>query len=207
MIRYSLKRLTNPAFDAVTIDRARQQCNVSHNEDNQFLKSCLLAAQAYIEKALECTIGESNWLLTLDRFPASNAPLPIPMWPVKEVTAVRYTDTNGVEQTLSLASITQPASEGRFQMCSVDWQAWPIVRHNPNSVEIEFTAGWSGREDVPPQITQAILMLVAHWYENRESVLIGQTSKEIEFATTALIESIRPGDDVVSDQLGEDYYP
>lgn len=207
MIRYSIKRLTNPTFEAVNIEKARAQCNVSHREDDQFLKSCILAAQAYIEKALECCIAESNWLLTLDRFPASNAPLPIPLWPVQEVTAIRYVDTAGADQTLNTETqTTQPASEGRFQLCNVDWEAWPICKHNPNSVEIEFTAGWESREKIPPQITHAILMLVSHWYENRESVIIGQTSKEIEFATTALIESVRPGDDMVSDQLGESYY-
>jgi len=44
---------------------------------------------------------------------------------------------------------------------------------------------------LPKPIYQAMLMLIAHWYENREAVLIGRPSKEIEFAVTNLIAPYR----------------
>jgi hypothetical protein len=46
---------------------------------------------------------------------------------------------------------------------------------------------------VPTQIRHAILMLVAHWYDRRESVLTGSISKEVEFGVKSLLDSCRWG--------------
>ena len=45
-----------------------------------------------------------------------------------------------------------------------------------NGVEIDFVAGHGDAPaDVPPPIRQALLLLIAHWYEHREPVEIGAT--------------------------------
>ena len=40
-------------------------------------------------------------------------------------------------------------------------------------------------------IKQAMLMTIAHWYEHRESVVVGVVSKEIEEGTWRLIQPYR----------------
>ncbi|MCK3656237.1 hypothetical protein A4G19_15640 [Pasteurellaceae bacterium Macca] len=40
-------------------------------------------------------------------------------------------------------------------------------------------------------IRQAMLMTIAHWYENREAVFTGAITKEIEFGTWRLIQPYR----------------
>lgn len=40
-------------------------------------------------------------------------------------------------------------------------------------------------------IKQAMLMLIGHWYEHRESVVIGATTKEIELGVWRLIQPYR----------------
>lgn len=40
-------------------------------------------------------------------------------------------------------------------------------------------------------IKQAMLMTIAHWYEHRESVVVGVTSKEIEEGVWRLIQPYR----------------
>lgn len=47
--------------------------------------------------------------------------------------------------------------------------------------------------DVPASVRQAALMLVNHWYVNRSAVLVGATSKELEFATSHLLHFYRVG--------------
>lgn len=46
-----------------------------------------------------------------------------------------------------------------------------------------------GQQAMPATIRRAILMLVAHWDENRSAVLTGTISKEVEFAVKALLDS------------------
>ncbi|HDR1425108.1 head-tail connector protein [Pasteurella multocida] len=45
---------------------------------------------------------------------------------------------------------------------------------------------------INPSIQQAMLMIIAHWYEHRESVVLGSvTSKEIEDGAWRLIQPFR----------------
>jgi hypothetical protein len=44
---------------------------------------------------------------------------------------------------------------------------------------------WAAPED----IKQAVRMLVAHWYLNREAVVVGSTSAEVEIAVRALLRA------------------
>jgi hypothetical protein len=44
---------------------------------------------------------------------------------------------------------------------------------------------------VPQAIKQAALLLVGHWYANREAVSIGESVAEIPLAATALLEPFR----------------
>jgi hypothetical protein len=46
---------------------------------------------------------------------------------------------------------------------------------------------------VPAAIRHAILMLVAYWYDNRSTVLVGSISKQLEFAVESLLSSQKWG--------------
>jgi uncharacterized phiE125 gp8 family phage protein len=205
VIRYGVKKLTSSSFAVATVEQARNQCNVSHREDDSFLKAAIAAAGQYIERQLECSIGASAYTITLDRFPVGSAPLPLPIWPIAEITAIRYVDSENEEQTLSLSTIATPANDGRTAMARKNWEPWPTTKRTPNAVEVDVTAGWSNANAIPAPLVQCALMLVAHWYLNRESVTIGHVSREMEFSVNALLDCMRPGDDITSDQLGGDY--
>jgi uncharacterized phiE125 gp8 family phage protein len=205
VIRYATKTTETATFEAVTVEQARNQCNVSHREDDQFLRAAILAAQSFIEKQLECVICLQTVQFRFDRFPSKATPLPLPLFPIQEVESVSYINPDSIATTLDLAKVVQPQSFGKYEIRLTDWEYWPQVRSTPNAVTVTTLAGWQSPETIPAAIKQAILLLVGHWYLNRESVIVGQTSKEIEFATSMLLESMRPGENELSDQLGEGF--
>ena len=45
--------------------------------------------------------------------------------------------------------------------------------------------------DVPPALDQAVLMLVGHWYENREASLVGTTTETLPLGFTDIVNSYR----------------
>jgi hypothetical protein len=122
----------------------------------------------------------------------------LPYSPVKAVKSMRYIDPTGAAVTLNqdtdfiLDRISEPA-----RLFPKAGQFWPADLYVPNSVEIIFTAGYdpdpaatpdthnvtatppSQQPDsivvlaVPQTIRTAILMLVNHWYYNREPVAPG----------------------------------
>ena len=66
----------------------------------------------------------------------------------------------------------------------------PSVYAREDAVQVEYVVGYEDG-DCPDSLRLAVLSLAAHFYENRESVLVGTVSKEIEMATTALCSPYR----------------
>jgi uncharacterized phiE125 gp8 family phage protein len=50
-----------------------------------------------------------------------------------------------------------------------------------------------GYATAPEDICHALLMLIAHWYENRATVNVGNITSELPFAVNALISNHRRG--------------
>ena len=39
-------------------------------------------------------------------------------------------------------------------------------------IEVEFVTGYGGADDVPSDIKHAMKMLIGHWFEDRENIVI-----------------------------------
>jgi len=66
-------------------------------------------------------------------------------------------------------------------------KVWPTATlYTVNPIKIRYVAGYT---TIPISIKQSMLLLIGHWYANREAVLVGQgtMSKEIEFAVKSLL--------------------
>jgi uncharacterized phage protein (predicted DNA packaging) len=51
-----------------------------------------------------------------------------------------------------------------------------------------ITDEWPVRDDIPTDLTICALMLISHWYVNREVQTAGQLGNEVNFAISALID-------------------
>lgn len=53
----------------------------------------------------------------------------------------------------------------------------------------KVTEKWPFRDDIPEELTVACLMIIAHWYDNRQIQTAGTLGDEIKFAVTAIIDA------------------
>lgn len=60
-----------------------------------------------------------------------------------------------------------------------------------SDIYVLLTAGWATAADVPGNLKQAIRMLVAHWYENRETVVVGTITSEVQFGVDQLLQPLK----------------
>jgi uncharacterized phiE125 gp8 family phage protein len=196
----SLTRATQPVVEPVTLTEAKAHLRVDNDIDNAYVMGLVGSARGWVEEYLDRTLVHTQWTMRLDGFPPNgmdNIELPRPpMATAAAVTAVAITYT-----TESGAVVVFPSNEYRVDRHSTPGgisplfdQAWPVHRRDENAVVITWWGGYGedGRS-VPMQIRHAILMLVAHWYDRRESVLTGSISKEIEFGVHSLLDSCRWG--------------
>jgi uncharacterized phiE125 gp8 family phage protein len=111
--------------------------------------------------------------------------------PLQSVTHVKYYDADNVLQTLSSSVYTLPAFHEPALLMRVQSESWPGVYLREDAVQIEYVTGATSAAAIPQPLTQAVLLLVGHWYEQREAVLMGTISKETELAVSALCAPYR----------------
>ena len=66
------------------------------------------------------------------------------------------------------------------------------MRPQAETITVTFDAGYGSQAgSAPKPLHQAILMLVAHWFQNRETVNVGNIVTELDYAVKALLQRYR----------------
>jgi len=176
-----------PAVEPVTVDEVKSFLRIDHDDENSLLASLITSSRLQIEAALDLALITQSWSWTFDSWPKGNV-LELPIGFVRSVEAVRITARDG---TVNEVSPDQFVLEGgrippRLLSKSGDW---PKPGIPALGIEIAFTAGFGSEpSDVPEPIRQALLMLVAHWYEHRDPAEIGGAATRIPEAVSALLK-------------------
>ncbi len=182
----SLKLITPPATEPITLLEAKRHLRVDVTDDDTLITSIITAAREYCETFQNRAYITQTWEMTLDSFPTM--PLKIPKPPLQSVDSIKYTDQNGVETLFDAANYVVDADSEPGRIALAPGVSWPSVTLKPiGGVKIRFTAGYGDAAKVPMMAKQAMLLLIGHWYEHREAVVTGSISKEIEFAVHALL--------------------
>jgi len=198
-VRYrSLKRLTDPAVEPLTLAETKTHLRVEHDADDGLIGSLIQAAREYAEEYLDVTLIHTQWQITFDLFPAH---IELPRPPV--AVAAGFTDVTLTYTTDKQTGVTLPANEYRVDRDSrpgvlrpLYGDSWPSHLADYNSVSVSWWAGFGADGSaVPRRIRHAMLMLCTHLYEHRSSVLSGQgfIASEMPQGLKMLLDSARWG--------------
>jgi uncharacterized phiE125 gp8 family phage protein len=196
----SLVRQTAPAVEPVTLAEAKAHLRVDTADDDTYITGLIRAAREWCEQYLDRTLVNTQWVMRFDRFPPDGThdielPRP-PMVASGTATAVALTFTyeNGTTATYSTASYRVDRASTPGAVKTLYGQAWPAHLQDDNSISVTWWGGYGpSGSDVPQSIRHAMLMLVAFWYDNRSTVLVGSISKQLEFAVESLLSSQKWG--------------
>ena len=166
---------TAPTVEPLTLTEAKEQIRVTWDEENNLINLLIAVARMRIEEYINRALITQTWNMYLDAFPAKNAAIEIVPTPLISVTSIAYTDEDGAAQTLTENTdftVDKHLTPGRI--VPIYAGSWPIVRTIPNAVTLEFVSGYGATAaSVPSPIRQAMLLLIGHLFEHRESVNIG----------------------------------
>jgi uncharacterized phiE125 gp8 family phage protein len=176
-----------PTEEPITLAEAKAQCRVDSTADDTFLTGLIVQARRYCEQYERRAYVTQTLEMWLDAWPDDGV-IRLERPPLQSVTSVAYYNAADVAATLSAAAyivdaISQP---GRIVLRS--GSSWPATTlRAANGVCVTYRAGYGLAVAVPPQVKGAMKLLIGHWYENREAVLVGTISKPIDLAVTALL--------------------
>ena len=112
------------------------------------------------------------------------------MRPVQSVQSIEIENSSGAATVFDVAGyhVDGRAAPPRIVLNDL---APPPPERSAEGIAISFTAGFgSMAADVPAPIRHALLLLVAHWFENREPC-VGAVSPRIPDAVSTLLAPYR----------------
>ena len=173
------KIVIEPISELLTLDECRLQCRVDPLEydsdgigihpDDDLIMAYQMAARVSCEEFLGLSLTPRTYEVAMDDFPTDNdGEIELPMGPVTAIVSVTVgTGSDSLMdpdeyqlRTFSVPNKLVPAS------------TWPAITAAPETIRIVYTAGYepdlSDGQTVPKTVMQAVRLLLADWYKNRE---------------------------------------
>jgi len=185
--------ITPPASLPVSLADMKEHCVVDPTfaEDDDLITGLIDAAAKYTEQYLGCKLITQTYKLLLDCWPVGDK-ITIPFCKCSEITSVKYTDEDSVEDTFSSSLYIKDTDSVPARAVLVTGETWPSdVLLNVNPITVQFITGYGVAGDVPTPICQAIKLLVGHWYLHREAVVIGQVPRMLRLSVDSLLGPFR----------------
>ena len=161
------------------LDLVKQQCKIDTDEEDMLLETYIKAARTYCERYTGKAYEARPETFEVGHFGDC---IEIPVSPVSSVTTILYTNPDGDEDNLDISEVRLVGRRIYPALGAV----FPDIAY-PSYVYVTVQVG-DANDDVPEHIQQAMLLLIAHWYENRETVAVGTISSNIGMTTKALLD-------------------
>lgn len=183
----ALVMTSGPALEPISLAETKAHLRVDGTVEDPLIQSLIITSRLHVEAALDIALVSQSWLWTLDRWPRRRT-IALPLRPVIAIDAIRVIDEHDVATTLPTTSYILDGVGRPARIAWRDGTVPPTPGRAINGIEVAFTAGYGpAAADVPAPIRQALLLLVAHWYEHREPIEIGSSATAIPQTVSDLL--------------------
>jgi uncharacterized phiE125 gp8 family phage protein len=180
--------VTEPTVEPLSLTEAKTHLRVDFSADDTLITAMITAVRQYAETITQRQLCTASWRYVIDSFPGParfaipyGSTLSIPSHaivlnkaPVKTVTAVKYLDLAGVQQTMPAADYTVDYTSAPCRITPIFGRIWPIPLPQIGAIEVDFDAGYGAAADVPQGIKNWMLLRLGALYENREELSVGE---------------------------------
>ena len=167
--------ITSPRAEPIEVYEAKQHVRVDHSADDAWFAAQIVAARTYVETRCSRALVTQTLELTLDAWPSG--------------PSITYTDNAGVAAIWPATNYQVLATTHTPGAIGLAYGAqWPTATlRSWAGIAVRFVAGYGPAATfVPMPLRQAMLLLVGHWYANREAVAAGNLGP-LPFAVDALL--------------------
>lgn len=180
-----------PDGHPLSVFEAKRQLRIEpeDTEQDDHIAALCAAAHRKVERELGYPIIQQTRATHMSCFPRGAIWLGGGADP--SIVSITYIDTSGAGQTLPPTEYRLDAVSAIAQVFPAPLKTWPATIWTPGAVIVEWQAGWTTPGDVPEDLIHAMKLLVGHWDQNREAVVTGTISSELQIALGDLISQFR----------------
>ena len=133
--------IAGPGEEPVTLAEAKAFCRIDGSDEDALMSARIAAARLQVESLTGRALVTQTWRLTMT---CASRLVELPVIPAASLVDA----PDGAVLQGDAVLLVEPADE----------------------LTVDYTAGYGDAGDVPGDLKQAVLTLVAYWYENRDAV-------------------------------------
>lgn len=160
--------LAGPAQEPVSLAEAKAFLKVDDSAEDGLITTLIGAARLHIEGVTGRALLAQDWRMVRDAWP-DNRYVRLPVGPLINVIGITAYDDAGIGHAVPLAQFLR---EPEALVLPASVAGMPALRER-QGLEIDYRAGFGpDPEDVPQDISQALLVLLGYWFEHRDAVIV-----------------------------------
>lgn len=176
-----------PVVEPVSLADAKAHMRVDGPEEDQLISALTTAARLHVERLAGLALITQKWSVLLDGWPDGQA-IELPLAPIRSVDSLKVYGDDDVATVIDPAQYHADLASRPARLVRRSTVYWAPPGRVANGIEIDITAGYGAAAgDVPETLRRAILLLAAHWFENRAAVEEGSALRQTPLAVQALL--------------------
>ena len=149
----------------VELDDAKVYLDETTTDNDALIQELIYAVQSNVEEQCDLGLNEATFETYLDKFPLKG--IEVWHWPVASIESVKYTDGDGVTQTVTSTNYGTDLTRKPARIVPIDSYSWPDTKDTPNAVQIQYKTGFTSPAVLPGDLKQAMYMILSDWFKNR----------------------------------------
>lgn len=159
--------------------------------EDDLLTDIIDAATGHVEDITRRYLLSQTWDYYLSEWPGCDY-IKIPGGNLQSVTSVKWTDSDGTETTLTENTdyYVETNGTGIGRLVLPYGETWPSgTLYTTHPIVIRFVAGWTAAANIPAKIRNAIKLICADQYVNREAQVLNSFSYHENKTVMRLLQS------------------
>lgn len=153
----------------VELDEAKEWLRVDHDAEDRVIRRLVEGAARTVEKRTGLVLCPRTETFVFSGFGVGA--LTLERRPVRSVLSVQYLDSGGALQELDPAAWTLILRNGVPVVSPAATYSWPMTYYGADdAVIITAEVGYASNADVPDDLKNIVMAIVAHLYDNRDGM-------------------------------------
>lgn len=187
----ALQLRSGPAIEPISLTEAKNFMRIDETDGDVLINSLITAARIYIETTMGLIMTTESWSYYIDKWP-NNSVIYLPLSPIQSVDEIRIHTSSASYEILPVEDYETDTHSNHPRIKILNRMIGSAMGHSMNQIEMQFTSGFGDTmNEVPADLKQAMLLLVSHWFEQREPIGYGGTFAKVPTSIEALLASYK----------------